>query len=181
MPLSSIRAAKFNSRIGFAVSTPRFTAQQRRTLHQSIILKRAQRHEPSVALQELNRESASAIYDTLQKDEIRLVKLHAARNYSDPVKCSLQTVNLRSSPPFEALSYVWGKLSGNDIQLQGEPYIITKNLNEALRRLRNESNDRILWIDALAINQSSIPERNAQVRMMLDIYATADETVVWLG
>jgi hypothetical protein len=39
----------------------------------------------------------------------------------------------------------------------------------------------MLWIDALAINQSSIDERNKQVRIMPKIYSAARQTVIWLG
>ena len=60
-------------------------------------------------------------------------------------------------------------------------------MEAALRNLRYKpihgatSNDRILWIDAICINQSDIQERNAQVRQMLDIYKSATRMVVWLG
>jgi Heterokaryon incompatibility protein (HET) len=47
--------------------------------------------------------------------------------------------------------------------------------------LRQTSGDRVLWIDALAINQSDIPERNVQVPKMPVIYSTAFTTLVWLG
>jgi hypothetical protein len=47
--------------------------------------------------------------------------------------------------------------------------------------LRHASEDHVLWIDALAINQSDIPERNAQVPKMPLIYSTASTTLVWLG
>ncbi|KAJ4984360.1 hypothetical protein SVAN01_10133 [Stagonosporopsis vannaccii] len=38
-----------------------------------------------------------------------------------------------------------------------------------------------LWVDAICINQSNIPERTSQVRMMREIYSKADCVVVWLG
>ena len=38
-----------------------------------------------------------------------------------------------------------------------------------------------IWIDALCINQDSIPERNAQVALMRDIYTQASRVVIWLG
>jgi hypothetical protein len=30
-------------------------------------------------------------------------------NYADAIHCSLQIVNVRDAPPFEALAYVWGR------------------------------------------------------------------------
>jgi hypothetical protein len=65
--------------------------------------------------------------------------------------------------------------NGNEVQ-------VTKNLYEALRRLRRESEERTLWIDALCINQSDIAERNSQVGIMSNIYRCAPQgVVVWLG
>jgi hypothetical protein len=40
---------------------------------------------------------------------------------------------------------------------------------------------RCIWIDALCINQVDIPERNAQVLLMGDIYNKAQRVVAWLG
>jgi Heterokaryon incompatibility protein (HET) len=36
-------------------------------------------------------------------------------------------------------------------------------LHASLLRLRQTDGDRLLWIDALAVDQSNIPERNTQV------------------
>lgn len=38
-----------------------------------------------------------------------------------------------------------------------------------------------MWIDALAINQTDIAERNAQVSKMRTMYSLAESTVIWLG
>ena len=40
---------------------------------------------------------------------------------------------------------------------------------------------RTFWIDAVCINQLDVPERNAQVQRMADIYVNARRTLVWLG
>lgn len=37
------------------------------------------------------------------------------------------------------------------------------------------------WIDAICINQEDIPERNAQVLRMKDIYEKAERIICWLG
>ncbi|CAG7556529.1 unnamed protein product [Fusarium equiseti] len=37
------------------------------------------------------------------------------------------------------------------------------------------------WIDAICINQEDIPERNAQVLRMKDIYENAKRIICWLG
>ncbi|KAI4224637.1 MAG: hypothetical protein L6R36_004512 [Xanthoria steineri] len=66
----------------------------------------------------------------------------------------------------------------------GVPYSsldVTRNLAVALQHLRYEHEPRVLWIDAICINQREVPERNAQVQRMGDIYRSARQTNIWLG
>jgi hypothetical protein len=58
---------------------------------------------------------------------------------------------------------------------------VTQNLATALVYLRHNSEPRVLWIDALSINQEDVEERSSQVARMADIYRLADRVVVWLG
>ena len=60
---------------------------------------------------------------------------------------------------------------------------MTANLYAALQRLRPSGSDKpiILWIDAICIDQSNVPERSAQVALMRDIYGTAANVIIWLG
>ena len=51
----------------------------------------------------------------------------------------------------------------------------------ALQRLRNTSEPRLLWIDAICIDQHNIKDRNHQVARMRDIYAHALRVLIWLG
>jgi hypothetical protein len=48
-------------------------------------------------------------------------------------------------------------------------------------RDHKEWNRRWFWIDAICINQQDTRERNTQVSIMRQIYATAENVVVWLG
>jgi hypothetical protein len=124
------------------------------------------------------------IYDELNQGQIRVVELHPSLLEIDPIECALRCLSLadRSQTIFEALSYVWGSVEDpTNINLNGHSYDITKNLEGVLRSLRYKNKARMLWIDALAINQSSIDERNKQVRIMPKIYSAARQTVIWLG
>lgn len=56
-----------------------------------------------------------------------------------------------------------------------------KNLSVALKVLRLPDKDRVLWVDALAINQSSFTERASQVKHMQWIYSRARDTLIWLN
>lgn len=67
------------------------------------------------------------------------------------------------------------------IRLNGIEFAATKNLVLALRRLRYEDTHRILWVDALCINQKDTLERNDQVKRMIEIYKRSTQTLVWLG
>ena len=50
----------------------------------------------------------------------------------------------------------------------------------ALTRLRDRSLERIIWADAICINQGDTEERNIQVQSMAKIYAKASRVIVWL-
>lgn len=111
----------------------------------------------------------------------RLVTLSRGR-FEEPIVCHLQTIDLDTNPEYEALSYEWGNpLSKTSIWLDGCAMGVTRNLGSALRYLRSTSADRVLWIDAVCINQSDPEERATQVRMMSRIYSNATRVVAWLG
>jgi len=67
------------------------------------------------------------------------------------------------------------------VSLNNMPHHVTTNLGLALRFMRLEDKERIMWVDALCINQADIPEKNHQVRQMRDIYLGAQWVVAWLG
>ncbi|KAH9209884.1 heterokaryon incompatibility protein-domain-containing protein [Leptodontidium sp. 2 PMI_412] len=58
---------------------------------------------------------------------------------------------------------------------------ITKNAYLALRDLRSQEQDQVLWIDALCINQDDKDERGKQVQQMRSIYGGAKRVIIWLG
>jgi hypothetical protein len=123
----------------------------------------------------------AALYDPLDDHEIRLVTIQEG-HFDDPIHCYISKVSLRDERAYEALSYTWGDLtSPGQIYLNGRPYRVTKNLESALRYLRHVAKPRVLWIDALCINQMDIPERNSQVMHMNGIYREALEVVAWVG
>lgn len=58
---------------------------------------------------------------------------------------------------------------------------MTQNLVAALVHLRYLTEPRVLWIDALCIDQQNESERSSQVARMSDIYRLADRVVIWLS
>lgn len=57
---------------------------------------------------------------------------------------------------------------------------ITENLHAALRHLRDPALERIMWIDAVCIDQNNLDEKGEQVQFMAEIYAKASCVIVWL-
>ncbi|KAI0096631.1 heterokaryon incompatibility protein-domain-containing protein [Nemania sp. FL0031] len=93
---------------------------------------------------------------------------------------------------FDALSYVWGSYSwlrqrralveySERGKLVRARISIGENLDHALRNARYADRPRVMWIDALCINQSDEDERNTQVTRMADIYSQASQVTVFLG
>lgn len=83
---------------------------------------------------------------------------------------------------FVALSYVWGDPTGtHDIEIDGRKCQIGKNLYEALLSIRLHTTFRVIWCDAICINQKDDWEKSWQVQQMGAIYARARATVSWLG
>jgi hypothetical protein len=65
--------------------------------------------------------------------------------------------------------------------INGSKMTVTKNAYLALRDLRYQEKDRILWIDALCIDQNDDKERGEQVQQMGSIYSKAERVIIWLG
>jgi hypothetical protein len=120
------------------------------------------------------------------RDRIRLLRLLPHESRNAPIQCQLFNYTLQDSGrrthPYEALSYVWGDwVNPESISVDGYKLLVTQNLYKALSHLRHGSIERILWVDAVCINQSDIPEKEQQIRFMAKIYAQASCVVVWLG
>lgn len=86
-------------------------------------------------------------------------------------------------PTYHALSYVWGDPQPtHEILIDEKPLGITKNLYNALRGVQRTSTISIrIWVDAICINQKDLSERSSQVKLMREVYYTAQEVRVWLG
>jgi len=71
--------------------------------------------------------------------------------------------------------------TGSEPSLSSTTIGITHNLAIALTHLRYEKSPRVLWIDALCINQDDLLERSVEVLDMGSIYTCAQQVVVWIG
>ena len=58
---------------------------------------------------------------------------------------------------------------------------VIRNLADAMYHFSELELECLFWIDTICINQAHVVERNSQVIMMGEIYASAHEILVWLG
>src|SRR6266480_5869272 len=117
------------------------------------------------------------------KKHSRVLHLRPASQYNDDLICHFSIISLDDTViQYEALSYVWGIQMHNDrVLVQGEPIKVTENLYIALQNMRFTDQERVLWIDALCIDQFNTEERAFQVSLMSSIYKRARNVVIWLG
>ncbi|KAK2022183.1 HET-domain-containing protein [Colletotrichum zoysiae] len=85
---------------------------------------------------------------------------------------------------YEAISYAWGseeKPRRIASPAAGAEMAITENLYHCLGRVRLEDRPRLVWADALCINQADGKEKESQVMLMHDIYVGARRVLAYLG
>lgn len=141
----------------------------------------------------------------LGSDQIRLLYLNPGHE-SDSLTGHLEIVDLKNCPPYEALSYEWGAPEKPCIFTTTDKFRvnITESLHHALRDLRNQPphpvasissrimdiafsrrqtahGQRVIWADAICINQDDLGERESQVSMMGTIYRRASRVITYIG
>ncbi|KAF5586256.1 triacylglycerol lipase II precursor [Fusarium pseudocircinatum] len=142
---------------------------------------------------EADSEVFSYAYLPLETGYIRLLRLDAGQE-ADHLQGELIVKNfdelpLRqkagTAPPeesidpekyvcFDAISYVWGQSAFTDTFFTARGSIpITASLASILRRLRDEEESHLYWVDGLCINQLDLLEKEVQVSLMGIIYSSA--------
>ncbi|KAK1574656.1 heterokaryon incompatibility protein-domain-containing protein, partial [Colletotrichum navitas] len=117
---------------------------------------------------------------SLESKDIRLLHLLPGK-WEEDIQCQLEVIGLEKHPVYEALSYAWGDPKVvRPILLDGEQMNVTINLESALRHLRFPGSTRILWVDALCIDQKTAVEKTHQVGMMDEIYKQCFRVIIWL-
>ncbi|KAK4171112.1 heterokaryon incompatibility protein-domain-containing protein [Triangularia setosa] len=82
------------------------------------------------------------------------------------------------------LSYTWGDDAGQSatVVVNGVSTAVNKHLAAALRDVRESHEGQIgmkVWVDALCINQADVPDRNAHVLRVRDIFGGAFSVMAW--
>ncbi|KAK3393511.1 heterokaryon incompatibility protein-domain-containing protein [Podospora didyma] len=119
----------------------------------------------------------------------RLIELQPAVRCNAPIVGKIHIYDLQKDvPPYEALSYTWGASSfphtlriQDDASAGGGIVPITQNLLDALLRFRSPVKTRLLWVDAVCINQKDDAEKSTHIPLMTEIYRGAAKVLVWLG
>ncbi|KAM0147032.1 hypothetical protein ACHAQE_010459 [Botrytis cinerea] len=115
-----------------------------------------------------------------------MLRLLPSEDEAAPLHCELCNYSLQRSSIrthlYEALSYVWGDPKQTlSIYVDKAQFQVTVNLHAALLQLRDYSFERIIWVDAICIDQNNKEERKQQVQLMAKIYISAHRVIVWLG
>lgn len=113
--------------------------------------------------------------------QVRILTLEPGL-WESPIRRNLSIESLDDQPIYDALSCVWGDASNvKSISLCGHEHLATANLEIALRHLRQKDTLRILWVDALSVNQDDLKEREEQVKLITRIYTQARTVIGWTG
>jgi hypothetical protein len=114
---------------------------------------------------------------------IRLLVIHPDLDPESIIRCALMDRTDYDKRAYAALSYVWGDLAAPrvDIMVNGIRFPVTSNLRTALKHFRHRTRRRVLWVDAICINQDDAAEKEEQVSKMAQIYSSATYILMWTG
>lgn len=128
--------------------------------------------------------------------QIRLLELLPGHG---TIECRLKVTELEQAEyTYEPISYCWKSYSlehwwgctykekkNQDkdfrILIDGADFDIYESLHGALSKFRLSTGVRVLWADAICIDQENTDEKNAQVPLMASIYKKGKGTLAWLG
>lgn len=122
-------------------------------------------------------------YGVLDPDasEIRLLVLSPSSSRpKDAVQAHLITTSIDKAPEFEAMSYRWTTVGEAALVLDGRRHSVSQGVFDMLHALQHPIDERIIWIDCICINQADHSEKESQVKLMAEIYRSANRVVAWL-
>lgn len=127
----------------------------------------------------------------------RVLEIHPALKMTyDIISCTLLQSSLRPRPekancdddifgpqhPYDTISYAWGDASMKvDVRVNGQLLEVARSSELALRRIQLPDKPRIVWIDAICINQMNLQEKAHQVALMARLYSHGTNNLVYLA
>lgn len=133
--------------------------------------------------------SLSEIYtSTLGRDHFRLLYLSESLELDSPIHGKLVEYRQDDCPEYETVSYTWGGEDGDATPCKPAYFgdfwdvlFLTRNCWALLQYLRPRTVTRIVWVDAICINQNNMQERGTQVSLMPQIYGNCMRVVIYPG
>ena len=134
--------------------------------------------------------------------EIRLLYIMPSADPTSTVEMVMVHCSLDNHPPYKALSYTWGNpfsspvsprvkaLLKTDVDpwdktatvfVNDVAFTVKRNLIDAIHRFRATHAKKAIWVDSICINQADPIECGQEVRLMDQVYGTAEEVPIWLG
>ncbi|KAF7192357.1 Heterokaryon incompatibility protein 6, OR allele [Pseudocercospora fuligena] len=113
-------------------------------------------------------------------NQIRLLKFRK-RGVCEPIAVDISIWNRSETPPYYAISYVWGEKRMRKMSINGCPIDIRQNCFYALWQAQLWHKNDYIWIDCLCIDQQNDQEKSKQVLMMFGIYQAAARVLVCIG
>ncbi|KAK4634092.1 Heterokaryon incompatibility protein 6, OR allele [Fulvia fulva] len=135
----------------------------------------------SKGVDRISRKSLYKYQPLPDQEHIRLLWL--SKDDNGELCFELDAVNLGNAPLYEAVSYTWGIPSRTAFvshRYSGRRLNITQNCYDVLQNLCERA-PRVLWIDAMCINQDDLNERGQQVAIMARIFQGALRTIAYVG
>lgn len=151
-------------------------------LPRSIPLRRQQPQPQTQTPPPQTPRQAQPLYLPLLEGEVlRLVDLVPGTG-DEPISIRLLIAELGYHPEYEAVSYVLGDPNQTtSILCNGRPLDITASLNAVFKRVRYPDRSRLLWADAVCINQRHDDERSHHVSFMGSVYRHATRVLLYFG
>jgi len=138
--------------------------------------------------------TSMSLYDPLKPfmaDQFRVLHLHPRKDWhrieaSQEVVVTghLEIVDLarEAQVPYETISYAWDDaMQRESVLLSGQPLDVPRSTCDALRAVSKDGEVRVVWIDAICINQEDLDERAHQLGVMSHIYQSGQRDLFYIG
>jgi hypothetical protein len=111
----------------------------------------------------------------------RLLEVRPGKR-DDQLRGEITVHSATSLVKFRALSYTWGpNLKAYRLWTSEGWLPITAACESALRDIREPDIGILIWVDAICINQDDHHEKTVQIRLIREVFQSAEEVFGWIG
>jgi hypothetical protein len=120
-------------------------------------------------------------YKPLEKErEIRLLEISMGEIRN--IKAKMVHVDVDNPGEYSAISYTWGdNTKSHGIVIDEDWMATTSSVYDVIFKQAPINGTRRLWIDFVCINQDDNQEKARQVRLMREVYSSANKVIACLG